>query len=178
MAPTSEIPPNLSRLWGVPNASGYNSLILSRFSRLINMQDVGTITRPVWWDPNDQSLNLAAVRYLLMPRMEVVAHESGTLWQKEDLQLWLGAGCNPISTDQVAFNLTDLAPSTDIGIVSRLGCAVNIPDGTEVVQLKVIDTNNNTEIHSLLAGRDASDWAYDCETVKQSLKHSRAQIFA
>ena len=177
MAPRVEIPPNISRLWGVPNASGYNSLILSRFSKLLNMQDVGTITRPVWWDPNDQSLNLAAVRYLLMPRMEVVADQSGTLWQKEDLQLWLGAGCTPISTDQVAFNLTDLAPSTDIGIVARLACAVNIPDGTEVVQLKVIDTNNNTETHSLLAGRDASDWAYDCETVRHSLKHSRAQIF-
>ena len=177
MAPRVEIPPNLSRLWGVPNASGYNSLILSRFSKLLNMQDVGTITRPVWWDPNDQSLDLAAVRYLLMPRMEVVADQSGTLWQKQDLQLWLGAGCNPISANQVVFNLTDLVPSTDIGIVARLGCAVNIPDGTEVVQLKVIDTNNNTEIHSLLAGRDASDWAYDCETVKHSLKHSRAQIF-
>jgi hypothetical protein len=177
MAPRAELPPNLSRLWGVANASGYNSLILSRFSKLLNMQDVGTVTRPLWWDPNDQSLNLAAVRYLLMPRMEVVTDQSGTLWQKQDLQLWLGAGCNTTSTDSVTFHQTDLAPSTAIAIVARLACAVNIPDGAEVVQVKVIDTDNNLETHRLLAGRDVSDWAYDCETVKHSLKHSRAQIF-
>lgn len=177
MGPRGEIPPNLSRLWGVPNASGYNSLILSRFSKLLSMQDVGTVTRPLWWDPNDQSLNLAAVRYLLMPKMEVITDQSGTLWQKQDLQLWLGAGCNTTSTNSVTFNPTDLAPSTAVAIVARLACAVNIPDGAEVVELKVIDTDNNTESHSLLAGRDVSDWAYDCETVKHGLKHSRAQIF-
>lgn len=177
MAPPSELPPNLSRLWGVANASGYNSLILSRFSKLLNMQDVGTVSRPTWWDPNDQSLNLAAVRYLLMPRMDVVTDQSGTMWQKQDLQLWLGAGCNTTSTDSVTFNPTDVAPSTAIAIVARLACAVNIPDGAEVVQIKVIDTNNTIETHTLLAGRDVSDWAYDCETVRHSLKHSRAQIF-
>jgi hypothetical protein len=177
MAPRGEMPPNLSRLWGVPNASGYNSLVLSRFSKLLNMQDVGTVTRPLWWDPDDQSLNLASVRYLLMPKMEVVTDQSGTSWQKTDLQLWLGAGCNPTSTDSVIFNLPDPAPGTAIGIVARLACAVNIPDGTEVVRLQVTDVDNNSESHSLLAGRDASDWAYDCETIKKSLKHSRAQIF-
>lgn len=177
MAPREEIPPNLSRLWGVPNASGYNSLILSRFSKLLNMQDVGTITRPVWWDPNDQSLNLASVRYLLMPRMTVVTDQGGTSWQKEDLQLWLGAGCNPTWTDAVTFNPTDAAPSTTVAIVARLACAANISDGAEVVQIRVSDVDNNTETHSLLAGRDASDWAYDCETIKKSLKHTRAQIF-
>jgi len=177
MAPRGELPPNLSRLWDVPNASGYNSLILSRFSKLLNMQDVGTVTRPLWWDPNDQTLNLAAVRYLLMPRMDVVTDQSGTVWQKQDLQLWLGAGCNTSSTDSVTFNPTDRVPSTAIAIVARLACAVSIPDGAEAVQIKVIDTDNNTESHSLLAGRDVSDWAYDCETVKHSLKHSRAHIF-
>ncbi len=177
MAPRGELPPNLSRLWGVPNASGYNSLILSRFSKLLSMQDVGTVTRPLWWDPNDQSLNLAAVRYLLLPRMDVVTDQSGTLWQKQDLQLWLGAGCNTTSTDSVTFNPTDRLPTTAVAIVARLACAVNIPDGAQVVEIKVIDTDNNIETHSLLAGRDVSDWGYDCETVKHSLKHSRAQIF-
>ncbi len=177
MAPTSEIPPDLSRLWGVPSASGYNSLILSRYSQLLNMRDVGTVTRPTWWDPNDQSLNVASVRYLFMPEMNVATDRFGTIWQDDELQLWMGAGCNYTSTDAVTFHPTDAPASTAIGIVSRLACGVSIPEGTEFAQLRVVDTSNNVETHSLLAGRDASDWAYDCETVKNQLKHKRAEVF-
>jgi hypothetical protein len=77
----------------------------------------------------------------------------------------------------VTFHPTDAPASTAIGIVSRLACGVSIPDGTEFAQLRVVDTSNNVETHSLLAGRDASDWAYDCETVKNQLKHKRAEVF-
>ena len=177
MAPTAELPPNLTRLWGVPNAGGYNSLILSRFSQLLNMRDVGTITRPIWWDPNDQTLNLASVRYLFMPQMDVVSDTSGTLWQKDDLQLWLGAGCNYPSTDLVTFNPPDLPSTTAVGIVSRLACAVSIPEGAEFAQLRVVYADNTSENFSLLAGRDSSDWGYDCETVKGQLRHKRAPVF-
>jgi hypothetical protein len=177
MAPTSELPPNLSGLWGVPSASGYNSLVLSRYSQLLNMLDVGKITRPTWWDPNDQSLNVAAVRYLFMPEMSVATDRFGTTWQDDELQLWMGAGCNYTSIDSVTFHPTDAPASTAIGIVSRLACGVSIPDGTEFAQLRIVDLGNSVETHSLLAGRDASDWAYDCKTVENQLKHKRAEVF-
>jgi hypothetical protein len=177
MAPTSELPPNLSGLWGVPSASGYNSLVLSRYSQLLNMLDVGKITRPTWWDPNDQSLNVAAVRYLFMPEMSVAMDRFGTTWQDDELQLWMGAGCNYTSIDSVTFHPTDAPASTAIGIVSRLACGVSIPDGTEFAQLRIVDLGNSVETHSLLAGRDASDWAYDCKTVENQLKHKRAEVF-
>ena len=177
MAPTSELPPNLSGLWGVPSASGYNSLVLSRYSQLLNMLDVGTVTRPTWWDPNDQSLNVAAVRYLFMPEMSVATDRFGTTWQDDEMQIWMGAGCNYTSIDSVTFHPTAAPASTAIGIVSRLACGVSLPDGTEFAQLRVVDTGNNVETHSLLAGRDASDWAYDCKTVENQLKHKRAEVF-
>jgi hypothetical protein len=89
----------------------------------------------------------------------------------------MGAGCNYTSIDSVTFHPTDAPASTAIGIVSRLACGVSIPDGTEFAQLRIVDLGNSVETHSLLAGRDASDWAYDCKTVENQLKHKRAEVF-
>ena len=168
--------PNLTRLWGVSNASGYDALILSRYSHLLDMLEVGMITRPTWWKSKDQSLNLAAVRYVFMPHPAVITDQSGVRWQKQDLELWLGEGCNYPATDSVTFNPTS-QPASTILIVSRLACAVSIPNGVEMAQMRVVDTAGQTELHSLLAGRDSSDWGYDCETVKPYLKHKKAEIF-
>ena len=178
MAPTGEIPPNLSRLWGVSNASGYNSLILSRFSRLTNMQDVGTVTRPLWLEPRDQSLNLTAIRYLFRPTYEVITDERGIAWQKDDMQLVLGANCVEPSREAVSFNFPNPVRSTAIAIVARLACASQIPDGSEVVQVRLTDATGDAETVSFRAGRDASEWAYDCNQVTPYMKHQRAEIFS
>ena len=178
MAPTSEIPPNLSRLWSVPNASGYNSLILSRFSRLTNMQDVGTVTRPLWLEPRDQGLNLTAVRYLFRPSYQVITDERGIAWQKDDMQLVLGANCVEPSRESVSFNIPKAIRSTAIAIVARLACASQIPDGSEVVQIRMTDVTGGSETLSFSAGRDASEWAYDCNQVKPYMKHQRAEVFS
>lgn len=178
MAPTGEIPPNLSRLWGIASASGYNSLILARFSRLTNMQDVGTVTRPLWLDPRDQSLNLAAVRYLFMPSYQLMTDERGVSWQKDDMQLVLGANCVERSRDSVSFNFPTPINSAAIAIVARLACASQILEGAEVVQVRITDATGEVETQSFVAGRDASEWAYDCNQVKPYIKHQRAEVFS
>jgi hypothetical protein len=177
MAPVGEIPPNLSRLWAIPNASGYNSLILSRFSRLLNMQDVGSVTRPLWLDSRDQSLNLAAVRYLFIPSYQLTTDERGISWQKDDMQLVLGADCVEHSRDSVTFKFPSQIKTSAIAIVARLACASQIPEGAKVVEIRVTDNAGEVETHSFLAGRDASEWAFDCNQVKPYMKHQRAQVF-
>lgn len=178
MAQLGEIPPNLSRVWGVPSASGYNALILSRFSRLTNMQDVGTVTRPLWLDPRDQSLDLAAVRYLFMSSYQEMTDERGITWQKDEMQLALGANCVERSRDSVSFNFPTPISSTAIAIVARLACASQIPDGAEVVQVRITDSTGQVVAQSFVAGRDASEWAYDCNQVKPFMKHKRAEVFS
>jgi len=178
MAPTTEIPPNLSRLWQIQNASGYNSLILSRFSRLTNMQDVGTVTRPLWLDPSDQSLNLAAVRYLFRPSYELTTDAHGIAWQKDEMQIALGANCVERSRNSVSFNFPNPIRSSAVAIVSRLACASQVPDGTEVVQVRITNAAGAVETQSFRAGRDGSEWAYDCKQIKPYMKHQRAELFS
>ena len=59
-----EMPPNLTRLWGVPSASGYNTLMLARVRSLLPMIDFIDVPLP-WMLPADQSLNLVAARYFV-----------------------------------------------------------------------------------------------------------------
>ena len=172
----AEMPPNLTRLWGVPSASGYNVLILSRISNLLPMIDAIGTPLP-WSEPDNKSLDLMAVRYFFLPHYESSKDERGVSWLKDDMQFWLGAGCTQPPRKHATVALTDPVKSTALSIVSRLACASQIPDGTEVARVKFVDADGNAEERSLVAGRDASEWAYDCDRVKPYMKHQRATIF-
>lgn len=173
-----EMPPDRSRLWGVPSASGYNVLILSRVSRLLSMIERGDVP-PLWEDANDQSVNLMAIRYFIMPNSKVQINRGvDASWLAEDMTLWLGPGCNPTWHDSLTFDLPAPQNSTSIGIVSRLACSVSVPDGAEVARVSLTDVDGKVYQQSMFAGRDTAEWAYDCGSVKPSMKHERATVFS
>jgi hypothetical protein len=58
--------PNISRLWGVPNASAYGPLLLRRIGRMASMNPGGAIELSSLND-SDQSINLLAVRFITQP---------------------------------------------------------------------------------------------------------------
>jgi hypothetical protein len=66
----NEIPPNISRLWGVPSASGYNTLILTRMSQFFPMFPSGELAG-MWSSQNNRALDLMAVRYIFSPSLAV-----------------------------------------------------------------------------------------------------------
>jgi Bacterial membrane protein YfhO len=59
-----DIPPNTSLFWGVPSASGYGPLILSRYQQLTTIDSLGVVS-PSVLDPANRSLDILAVRYIL-----------------------------------------------------------------------------------------------------------------
>jgi hypothetical protein len=172
-----EMPPDRSRLWGVPSASGYNVLILSRISHLLSMIERGGVP-PLWEDANDQSVNIMAIRYFILPNDKVQMNTGvDASWQAEDMTLWLGPGCNPTWHDSVTFDLPAPISSTSVGIVSRLACSASVPDGTEVARVSLSDVDGKVYQQSMFAGKDTAEWAYDCGSVKPLMKHRRAAIF-
>ena len=173
---TEEMPANLTRLWGVPNAAGYNVLMLSRINKLFPMIDQMEAPLP-WSEPDDRSLDLMAVRYFFFPQNKIIADSGGVSWIKQDARLWLGSGCNELPHSSATLNLPTPVVSTAIAFVSRLACSAPIPDGTEVVRLRLTDAQGKIENRSLLAGRDSSEWAYDCAGVTTNVRHRRANIF-
>jgi hypothetical protein len=174
---TAEMPPNLSRLWGVPSANGYNVLILSRMGNLLRMIDYTGVPLP-WNEPNDQSLSVTAVRFLVLPHDEVSKDESGVSWFQENAEFWIGESCGEPPQTSAKLVLPAPVRSTALAVVSRLACSTQIPDGAEVIRLRLSDSAGHVQVRSLRAGHDSSEWAYDCSSVRPGMRHQRAQIFS
>ena len=65
----AELPPNLSKLWGFPSASGYGPFTLARLGRALSMPPHGSTD--AWRDDANRAVDLLAARYLLVPRASV-----------------------------------------------------------------------------------------------------------
>ena len=168
--------PNLSRLWNVPSIGGYTPLAISRVSEMLQMSASGSVSS---FPPKvgDRSLDLMAVRYVFVPPPIMESHQRA-FWG-ENLGLGLGtSSCAPEASESVKFTIPDLPNETsDIGFVTNLGCSAGILNETDVLQVQVTDMNGKVETHNLQAGRDTSEWAYDCPSIKPSIKHQQAKIF-
>ncbi len=66
-ADPGEYPANLSRLWGVSNASGYEPLMPRRYMKLLGIAEGGFLQPPWRIKAQDRSFDICAVRYLLAP---------------------------------------------------------------------------------------------------------------
>jgi hypothetical protein len=175
-----EIPPNLSRLWGVPSASGTGPLILSRVSQILSLLPHGVVIG-TWSSPHNKSFDVMAIRYAFLHKDDVnfipIRGAKGISWSKDDLTISLGSGCGPPQPSSTKINLPAPISATSIGIVSSMACSTQIPDEKEVVRILVTDVHRKTQTIPLLAGRDTSEWAFDCSDVLPLMQHRRAQIF-
>jgi hypothetical protein len=66
-ADKDEYPVNLSRLWGVSNASGYEPLMPRRYMKLLGIAEGGFLQPPWRIKAQDRCFDICAVRYLLAP---------------------------------------------------------------------------------------------------------------
>lgn len=176
--PTALIYPNLTRLWDLPSAGGYSPLILSRFSEVMKMDYTGLLNHiPTY--ASEHQLDLMSVRYLLTSAYGMVEQE-GLTWADAGFPSLGSGGC--ASSDTQSSTTMDLQDvdyeATAIGIITQLGCSVEVPDQSEVAQIEITDAQGNGETHSLLAGRDTAEYAYDCADVKPFVKHQQAQVFS
>jgi hypothetical protein len=176
----SELPPNLSKLWGITSASGYGPLILARTSSFLTMPPHGSVDES-WRDPANQGLDLMAVRYVLVPPTAVepptTTDERGLLWSTAEFNYTIGPGCAVQTPETAQIDLPQAMRATRIGLVGALACAVALPDGSEFAEMTTTDTAGKTRTYPLRAGRDASEWAYDCADVRPAMQHARAPIF-
>ena len=171
-----ELPPNLSRLWGVPNANGYGPLTLSTVTDLLSLLPDSSLASH-WRDRGNQSLNLAAVRYVFLPARDVLPEHRDVLWEKEDMNIWLGSGCNQPPRTSIKFHLPNAKTTSQVALVTRLACATGLPDGAEVARLTISDAAGSSQTIALRAGQHTSEWSYDCPNVRPDVKHSRAPFF-
>jgi hypothetical protein len=132
---------------------------------------------PNWRDRGNQSLNLAAVRYVFLPAVDVLPEHRDVVWEKEDMNIWLGSGCNQPSRTSIKFQVPKARATSQVALVTRLACATGIVDGTEVARLIVKDASGLSQPIAIRAGQHTSEWSYDCPNIRPEVKHSRAGVF-
>ena len=64
-----------------------------------------------------------------------------------------------------------------VAVATALACSAAVADQAEVARVVVTDTRGQTYTESLLAGRDTSEWAYDCADVRPTMKQARAPVY-
>ncbi len=176
----AELPPNLSKLWAMPSASGYGPFILTRVSRLLTMPPHGSIDE-AWREPTNQSLDLLAVRYLVVPpdKVEppVTTDERGVRWSVNDFAAQFGLGCDPHHPADFKLDLPTPMRATQIGLVSALACSAQLTAGQPFATLTLTDVAARTVKLTLNAGQESSEWAYDCADVRPTMQQGRAPVF-
>ncbi|MGH9945483.1 MAG: YfhO family protein, partial [Pyrinomonadaceae bacterium] len=169
-----------SKQWGLASAGGYGPLMLSRVSRALSMVAYGAVDGS-WQDDANRSLDLFAVRYVVLPRTAILddsgPNAGGVQWSGGELGIDLGPGCGTPNPDSYTVELPAPVSATRLGVVSALACAAGVGDGTEVVRVSLEDTAGRISEQTLAAGRDTSEWAYDCADVRPVVKHQRAPVF-
>lgn len=174
-----EIVPNSSMLWNVPSASGYGPLILSRVSKLLEMNPGGQV-QGNWNSTGNRSLDIISVRYILMPKPTLITNtetKQGIFWSREDMNLFLGSGCGIQGSNSKEFQVPTSTKANAIGIVSYLGCSEKIANNAQVLSLSITDSKGTVVNQSLRAGRDTSEFAYECSDVRPLLQHQQAPVF-
>lgn len=91
-------------------------------------------------------------------------------------EIWLGAGCDEAAKRSATVTTPKAIRATALEVVSRLACATQIAEGTEVLRVRVFDDHGESETVSIVAGRDSSEWSYDCKSTALAVRHSRAQV--
>ncbi len=176
----TEIPPNLSALWKVPSASGYNPLILSRVSELLWMYPSGLIEGN-WFAPSNRTLDIMGVRFVFLPRTALydppAFSKDGVSWAVDDMPIALGSGCGGPQPNAVNFPLPAPTDVTGIAIVSAMACSTAITDGQEVARISVIDIEGHKHVGLVRAGEHTAEWAYDCPDVRPLVRHRRPSLF-
>lgn len=175
----AELPPNLSKLWGLPSASGYGPFVPARLARLLAMPPHGSTD--AWRDPANRGPDLLAARYLLLPRAEGETFTPddlpGLRFAAQDFDATVGLGCDASAPLSFTIDLPRPVAADTVAVVSALACSVTVTDDDEVARLTLTDVDDRSAALSIVAGRDTSEWAHDCSDVRPHVRHRRAEVF-
>ncbi|HEY8667669.1 MAG TPA: YfhO family protein [Tepidisphaeraceae bacterium] len=174
-----EAKPNLCSIWGLPNASGLNPLIITRYARMLKLDRAGG-PDPSALAGKDLSIDLLAIKYVLGPNNRPSERESfpmhGREWSRQELGIEFTQRDPSKPLADVDFTIPDIAAS-EICFVSTLGNSIDVTDGTPLVRVTVTTTAGETIGRELLAGEHTSEWSWDKPMLAGLIKHRRAFIF-
>jgi hypothetical protein len=175
------IPGAFARLWRVPVAGAYGAIQTQRYARLAGMGTTGAVEDHLFADA-DTSLDLLAVRYLVMDRRELGG--SGTFrrhdveWAETRLDVPVGPEeCGQRHERSAAFALPPHVAVKQIALVAALRCSESVPQGTEVGTLSVVGAEGERHDIPLRAGVETAEMTLARAGSLRQAGHTPAAVF-
>lgn len=167
-----ELPVNLSMLWGVENACGYENLLPQRISKLLNMKEGGFLVG-TWASDEDHSLDILAVKYVVIPKNDSrYPAPQGSRWKlfKEvgDAVIYENLRAMPrVWLASSAHSMPQAVPSEDLAKAIQTGKLANMP--LDFASTVLLDSTLETEKLNFDSEKDPSAFAEVTELSDNSL---------
>jgi len=177
------LPAAFARLWRIPIAGGYGPMLLDRYSQLASMGTNGA-PRPSVLAPEDTSLDLISVRYLLVQRDDIPGlttfDAQGIKWDARELGLPIGPpDCNLHYVRSAAIPAPPGVRLSAIGLVTHLRCSEGLPQGAVAATVRSIYEDGHAEERQLHAGIETGESGLnDPEQVHRVQHQPPVDVFA
>ncbi|HYN86321.1 MAG TPA: YfhO family protein [Pyrinomonadaceae bacterium] len=187
--------PNTYMMHGVENAAGYDGFGLERYSRLAgDMKVWGELTdaeRTLGRDSRE--LDVLNVRYLVArnPRFDFDARgpaapaptieqtpqtESATQTPTPESADAGPLGLPPLNAGERLVFETPNVKADALTLVTNLSWAAEVEDGTTVARVRLRSAEGRVFEFDVRAGRHTSEWSYDRDSTRASVRHERAAV--
>ncbi|MGH9350462.1 MAG: YfhO family protein [Vicinamibacterales bacterium] len=172
------VPAAWARLWQIPIAGGYGPMLLARHSLLSTMGRNGAVRHEVF-SAADQSLDLLAVRHMLVDPAEIVPQgtvdAAGITWEREPLEFPIGrADCGHSYPRSMRLWLPPDVEIAAVHLTAHLRCAEHMAQGTPIATLSLADADGTRHERVLRAGVDVADAALSDPAVLARARHQPA----
>ncbi|HAF14093.1 MAG TPA: hypothetical protein DCK99_10430 [Blastocatellia bacterium] len=184
--------PDISMMYGVENAAGYDGFGLARYSRLAgDMKVWGELSDPARSLANtSREFDLLNVRYLLTKRpataetaqpkaTEAIAplriesaprNYAGYPFAEQKLNApYLDKGARLVFS-------TPPTPADNLALLTSLAWSEQVATGTIVARVLLRADDGENFTFDLRAGQHTSDWAYDRADIRKRIRHARAPV--
>ncbi|MFN0111588.1 MAG: YfhO family protein [Blastocatellia bacterium] len=175
-------PPNISAIAGVHSVSGFEPLMLERYSRALNSPNWDTVNRAPWLHA-DQSLFQSRSHVLDLLNTTHIISYSDFLYspmaveEKDGIEFPLSPDFTDLQFDSPTVVHAKSAAADTLAIVSSMARSNHIPDQTPVARVTIHTEEGRVIEATLLAGTDTAEWAHERADVKAKIKHGLPPIF-
>lgn len=175
-------PGDMTVLHGLQNVTGYEPLILERYSRALGNAGLdGFLTRPGYapdkflLESRSHVLDLLNTRFLvgysdLLLEPNKRAEKDGLKFRQDNLDITLKPG-------ELATLPGVAADSDTLSLVTTLAYSETEAQGAPVAKVRLVTADGRMIERELQAGRDSAEWAHDAPELRNTMPHSLAPIF-
>ncbi|HKX26351.1 MAG TPA: YfhO family protein [Blastocatellia bacterium] len=168
--------PSISVLRGLQSISGYDILRPARVGELTGTAGyatAGPVQESGSFGVGDRGFDLLNLKYL------IVGNGGATNWQPGSTYDGVGFGRTYFGMEFKPGSKLTTEPAgvwaTELAIISSLANSTQLDDGAPVLKLKLHTKDGRVFDLELQAGRDTSEWSYDCGAGKTA-RHRRARV--